>query len=133
MSKNQKTQDKAGTQDTKLVIPKKPKTVMENGLTYSLISRVRNAFPTTVVRELEKDSKGVPMVDGRGADQEVYEPFISMASQLGAKFLAGTRSSFLRPRIKWDGKKVTLVEIEKKEPAKKAPAETAEAATAKSA
>ena len=95
------------------IIPKKPKTILKDGMTYSLISRVRNAFNSTDVAKMDKGTK-VKMIDGRGSDREISQVFVDIAHQLGTKFLAKIKSSYLRPRMQWDGKKITLVEPEKK-------------------
>ena len=100
---------------------KPPKTVLENGLTYSLCSRVLNAMHLDDQRKVQASSDTITMTDGRGTEKKVPQIVADLAGQLGAKFLASVKSSFLRPRMQIDlaKKTVTMQEIEKKAPVKK--------------
>lgn len=109
------TTTEATAEVKKPMIEKRPKTVLEGGMTYSLISRVKNSFKRADYEKIGKGSKCVELVDGRGSDQVIEEVFLTIANQLGARFLAGVKSSYLRPRLKWDGEKATLVEPVKPE------------------
>ena len=114
---------------------KPPKTILENGLTYSLVSRVINALSLEDQRKVSASKDIVEMVDGRGTTKKVPTIAITLAGQLGAKFLASVKSSFLRPRmeINLDKTTVTMKEIEKKEPAKAEVTKQEETTTAKTA
>ena len=115
MSKTTTTKPEANTAE-KAPKAKLPKTVLESGLTYSLCSRLFNALPLAKKNELMSKTKSlVSMVDGRGAEKQVPEIIITLAESLGAKFLASTRTSFLRPRIdiNWSKATIELKELEK--------------------
>jgi len=90
------------------VITKAPKTVLEGGLTYSLVSRLLNSLSAEVRKTVETGSM-VSLVDGRGQTQEVSQLAIDLAANLGAKKLAEVKSAYLRPRIVIDIDKKTVV------------------------
>ena len=93
-----------------------PKTILDSGLTYSLCSRLFNALPRAKKNELNAKSKSlVSMIDGRGAEKLMPAVIIALAEQLGAKFLASVRTSYLRPRIdiNWSAETITLNRLAK--------------------
>jgi hypothetical protein len=80
------------------VITKVPKTILENGLSYALVSRLLNAMDQETRTKAEKGDK-VSLVDGRGETHEVSSLAITLAASLGAKQLSSVKSAFLRPRL----------------------------------
>lgn len=83
---------------------KKPKTILEEGLTYSLLTRVRNSFNKNLWAKMEKGSNMLTMIDGRGTEQKISEIYIQMAKDLGgAKYLSSVRSSHVRRALREKG------------------------------
>lgn len=76
-------------------------TVLSDGLTYSLLSRVRNAFPATEQKEIEKGQEVLKMIDGRGQTQEISKGYVAIANKFGgAGFLSSVRTSAVRILLK---------------------------------
>jgi len=92
-------------------INKTPKTVLDGGMTYALVSRVLNAMNADV-RLLAEAGETTPLVDGRGVSHDVSVLAVALANSLGAKFLSSVKSAYLRPRmvVDWSAKTVTLDE-----------------------
>jgi hypothetical protein len=85
-------------------ITKKPKTILDGGLTYSLLSRVRNAYPADLRVELEEGSEILELVDGRGSDREISAVYVDIARDLGgAKYLSSVRTSHVKRLLKTKG------------------------------
>jgi outer membrane biosynthesis protein TonB len=83
---------------------KKPKTILEGGLTYSLLSRVRNAFPADMRSDIESEAEVLELVDGRGTEQTISEAYLVFAIELGgAKYLSSVRSSHVKRELKARG------------------------------
>lgn len=83
---------------------KKPKTILEGGLSYSLLTRVRNAFPKDKHASIEKGSKMLDVIDGRGTEQKISDAYVAIAKDLGgAKYLASVRSSHVKRELKAKG------------------------------
>jgi hypothetical protein len=83
---------------------KLPKTILDSGLTYSLLTRVRNAFNKNLWAKMEKDSNSLAMVDGRGTEQKISDIYISIAEDLGgAKYLSSVRTSHVRRALREKG------------------------------
>ena len=83
---------------------KKPKTILEEGLTYSLLTRVRNSFNKNLWAKMEKGSNTLTLIDGRGTEQKISEIYIQMAKDLGgAKYLSSVRSSHVRRALREKG------------------------------
>ena len=83
---------------------KKPKTILAGGLTYSLLSRVRNAFPADMRVGIEKGAEILELVDGRGTEQVISDAYLSIAKDLGgAKYLSTVRSSHVKRELKAKG------------------------------
>jgi len=93
------------------LIQKAPKTIIEGGLSYSLVSRLLNAM-NEETRTKASAGDQVSLVDGRGQTQEVSSLAVELAKSLGAKMLSSVKSAYLRPRlvVNFDTKKVTLDE-----------------------
>lgn len=83
---------------------KLPKTILDSGLTYSLLSRVRNAFNKNLWAEMEKGTEMLSMVDGRGTEQTISDIYVGIANDLGgAKYLASVRTSHVRRALREKG------------------------------
>lgn len=85
-----------------LAIAKKlPKTVLESGLTYSLLTRVRNAFHHSVRTTMEKGTNMLEMVDGRGTEVKISDIYIDLAEKVGgADYLKTVRTSHVKRDLK---------------------------------
>lgn len=116
MSKQNKS-NKVAVVAAPVAITKTPKTILEGGLSYSLVSRLLNAMNEEDRKKASAGEK-VKLVDGRGQEQEVSKLAVDLANSLGAKKLSEVKSAFLRPRmvINWDAKTVTLDESKVKIP-----------------
>lgn len=85
-------------------IKKLPKTILDGGLTYSLLSRVRNAFSKEARTIHEKGSKMMEMIDGRGSEVQMSDAYIATANSLGgAKYLASVRTHQVRKDLREAG------------------------------
>jgi hypothetical protein len=83
---------------------KLPKTILDNKLTYSLLTRVRNAFNKDLWAKMEKGSNKLKMVDGRGTEQTISDIYIAIAEDLGgAKYLSSVRTSHVRRALREKG------------------------------
>jgi hypothetical protein len=113
-------------------ITKAPKTILDGGMTYALVSRTLNAMSAEDRTKAEAGDQ-VTLTDGRGMEQKVSKTAVELAQSLGAKYLATIKSAYLRPRmvIDWTTNKITLDESKVKIPFIKKPAE--ERAEAKAA
>jgi hypothetical protein len=89
-------------------IQKAPKTILESGLTYSLVSRLLNSLSEEVRASVETGPT-VSLTDGRGQAHDVHQLAIDLAANLGAKKLAEVKSAYLRPRIVIDLAAKTVV------------------------
>ena len=80
-------------------------TVLKSGLTYGLLSRVRNAYPKEDRKTFEKDSKMMTMVDGRGQTHEISEAYVTPAEKVGgAEWLKTVRTSAVKKKLFPKGK-----------------------------
>jgi hypothetical protein len=80
---------------------KLPKTVLKNGLTYSLLTRVRNAFKKDTLAGMEKGKETMKMVDGRGTEHTISKVWEEIALEVGgAKYLASVRTSKVRIKLR---------------------------------
>lgn len=85
-------------------IKKMPKTILDSGMTYSLITRVRNAFDKDIRITMEKGSNMLEMVDGRGTEVKVSDIYLPIAEKLGgAEYLKSVRTSHVRRALKESG------------------------------
>lgn len=114
--------DKAGApapaKEKKAKAPPKPKaaqTTLDNGLTYALISRVRNAYSKDKRAEMEKGAEVIKMTDGKGSEHEISAAYVKIALELGVDYLKSVRTAAVK-------KKLGLA-APKKEKAPKAPKE----------
>lgn len=83
---------------------KLPKTVLDNGLTYSLLTRVRNAFNKNLWAKMEKGFSKIDMVDGRGTEQSICNIYVEFALDLGgADYLKTVRTSHVRRALREKG------------------------------
>jgi hypothetical protein len=90
------------TKETK--IAKTAKTELENGLHYSLLTRVRNAFTEAKAKELEAGHEVLTLVDGRGQAQQISSFWVGQAEQLGgAEYLSSVRTSNVKATLKAQG------------------------------
>jgi hypothetical protein len=109
---------------------KKPSTVLPNGLTYSLLSRVRNAYTAEKRKEIEAGAEVLSFVDGRGRDMQISSVYVKIAEELGgAEYLKGVRTSHVRTKLfpKPKAEVKAKEEVKPKAPKKeKAPAPEAE-------
>ena len=88
--------------DTKIV--KIAKTILKDGLHYSLLSRVRNAYTPEQQKKLESGKKPLELVDGRGQSQTISSCYQQIANKLGgAKYLSSVRTSGVRKALKESG------------------------------
>lgn len=80
---------------------KLPKTILKGGLTYSLLTRVRNAFSKEMIKTMEKGTETMKMVDGRGTENTISKIWEEIATEVGgAKYLASVRTSKVRIKIR---------------------------------
>lgn len=91
---------KASVKAPKVAKEKKSATVLDNGLTYGLLSRVRNAFPASEREAKEAGHDVLSMVDGRGRDLEISSVYVGVAEELGgAEYLKTVRTSHVRAKL----------------------------------
>ena len=92
----------------KPIITKRPMDTLENGLTYSLLSRVRNAFSEADRKTTEAGKPVLNLVDGRGTDQQISSAYVAIALGLkdeklklsGAALLRTIRTSHVKTMLK---------------------------------
>lgn len=90
----------------KPTITKKPMDHLENGLTYSLLSRVRNAFTEADRKTVEAGKPALTLIDGRGTEQTISSAYVEIALGLeadgkkGAELLKTIRTSHVRKMLK---------------------------------
>lgn len=83
-------------------ISKRPMDVLEDGLTYSLLSRVRNAFAHEARSQVEVGKPVLTLVDGRGEERTISSAYVAIANSLedenkrGAELLKSVRTSRVR-------------------------------------
>lgn len=83
---------------------KPSKTILKGGLTYSLLSRVRNAFPADMRSGVEEGHDTLEMVDGRGTTQTISSAYVAISEELGgAKYLSTVRTSHVKRALKENG------------------------------
>ena len=87
--------------DKKPKIEKKDMTKLPDGFTYSLLSRVRNAFKEEERNALEVGHDVLDMVDGRGQAQKISEVYRGLGIKYGgAAYVASVKTAAIKVLVR---------------------------------
>jgi hypothetical protein len=90
------------------------KTVLDGGLSYSLISRLINALSEDQKKNITFSGNLINLVDGRGIEQKVPVEYVSACAQITPKHIASKSTIYFKSRLSVMSGNIVYNPIERK-------------------